>query len=119
MTARQTTTEDHDGSVPIACALTSADLAAQRTNWERLMARALTERVPAGDGVRLWFRSEPGVEQELHRLVAVENECCPWARWTVRTDARGLALDVRSTGAGIAAVHAMFASQEPPGPVRR
>jgi hypothetical protein len=119
MTARQTSTEDRDGSVPIACALTSADLAGQRADWERLMALAKTERAPAADGVCLKFRAEPGVEQELRRLTAVENECCRWAEWTVRTDAPGLVLDVRSTGAGVAAVHAMFAGQDPLAPASR
>jgi hypothetical protein len=119
MAACQTSTKGGDGSVPIACALTSADLAEQRAKWERLMAQAMTDRVPTADGVCLRFGAEPGVERELRRLAAVENECCPWAEWAVRTDARGLVLDIRSTGDGVAAVHAMFAGQEPPGLVRR
>src|SRR5215831_2895189 len=109
--ARQEITNGQDAStVPVACALTSADLAAQADRWEQLAARAMTERAETSYGVRIFFRPEPGVGEELRRLVAVENECCPWAAWSVETNARQVVLDVSSTGAGIATLHAMFTS---------
>ena len=93
-------------SVPVACTLGVADLAAQRRRWEELMARALTGRAETADGLRLSFR--PEAEDELRALVAVETGCCAWAAWTVEPTAGAVVLDVRSAGEGIAAVHAMF-----------
>jgi hypothetical protein len=93
---------------PVACSLTSAGLAAQAGRWARLAARATAERTETAQGLRIGFRPEPGAEQELRALVAVETECCPWATWTVETSAGRITLDVRSAGEGIAALHAMF-----------
>jgi hypothetical protein len=95
-------------SVPVACTLTSPGLAAQAARWEALMARAMTKRTETADGVRLAFRPEPGTEEELRALVAVENECCAWAAWTVETNAGATVLDVRSAGDGVATLHGMF-----------
>ena len=92
----------------IACTLSSAGLAAQAGRWQQLIARAMTDRTETADGLRLSFRPEPGVEEELRRLVAVENECCPWAAWAVETNAEATVLDVRSTGPGVATLHGMF-----------
>jgi hypothetical protein len=108
MTTPQTTAGQADDTVPVACTLTSADLAAQAGRWGRLIAQALTGCTETADGLRMSFRPGPGVEEELRGLVAVENECCPWAAWTVETHAGATVLDVRSTGPGIAALHAMF-----------
>src|SRR5947207_3025723 len=92
----------------IACKLTSADLAAQGHRWKQLGARALIDRTETADGLRISFRPEPGVEEELGKLVAVENVCCSWADWTVETNAEQVVLDVRSSGHGVATLHAMF-----------
>ncbi len=92
----------------IACTLTSADLAAQGGRWERLAARAMTGRAEAADGLRIAFRPEPGAEEELRALVAVENECCSWAEWMVEVEEGQIVLAVRATGEGVAALHGMF-----------
>jgi len=84
-----------DETTPVACTLTAAGFAAQSERWERLIGRAMTERVETADGVRLSFRAEPGTEDELRALVAVETECCPWATWTVERAAGTVVLDVR------------------------
>jgi hypothetical protein len=98
------------GTTPVACALTSAGLAAQGKRWEQLMARAMTERAMTAYGLRISFRPEPGAEEALRTLVAVENECCPWATWAVEKDAGKIVLDVRSTAEGIAVLQGMFTS---------
>lgn len=104
----------HDGgTVPVACTLTRSDLAAQRGRWERLAARALTERAETVHGLRLSFRPGAGADDELRQLVAVENQCCRWATWTVQTRAGHVVLDIRSTGEGIAALHGMFTTLHP------
>jgi hypothetical protein len=108
MTTQQITAEENGGTVPVACTLTSADLAAQRDRWEQLAARAMTEGAETAHGLRIFFRSEPGAAEELRALVAVENECCPWADWTVETNNGQIVLNVRSTRQGVATLHAMF-----------
>jgi hypothetical protein len=97
------------GNEPVACTLTSVDLAAQRRRWERLAGGAMTERIEAADGLRMVFRPEPGAEEELRALVAVENECCRWAEWKVAAEDGQIVLAVRAAGDGITALHRMFA----------
>jgi hypothetical protein len=97
--------------VPIACTLTSADLAAQARRWKRLTAGALTGRAEIADGLRLTFRAEAA--DELRALVAVEAECCPWAAWRVERAAGSVVLDVRSPGEGTAVLHAMLTDGRP------
>ena len=92
----------------IACTLSPAGLAARAGRWERLIALAMTECIHAEDGLRMSFRPEPGVEDELRSLAAEENDCCSWAAWAVETVAGVPVLDVRSTGPGVAALHGMF-----------
>jgi len=112
MTAPQPTA-DRRGTVPVACSLTPADRTAQADHWARLIARALTERTETAEGLRLSFRSEPEVEEELRALVAVESECCPWAAWTVETIAGSTVLDVSSEVQGVAVFCSMFTSPVP------
>jgi hypothetical protein len=99
----------HPSTTPVACTLTSADLAAQSQRWERLAARAMTERTETVDGLRMSFRPEPGAEKELRALVAVENECCRWADWTVEAADGQIVLAARASGDGVTALHGMFA----------
>jgi hypothetical protein len=108
-----TAADGNDRAVPVACALTTADLAAQSGRWARLAARSMAERAETADGLRLCFRPEPGAEDELRGLAAVENRCCPWADWIVEATAGRLVLDVRSTGEGIAVLHRMFTGLQP------
>jgi hypothetical protein len=103
-------------TVAIACTLTSADLAAQGGRWERLAARVMTGRAETADGLRIVFRPEPGAEEELRALVAVENECCSWAEWTVEAEEGQIVLAVRATGEGVAALHGMFTGLQPSRP---
>jgi hypothetical protein len=110
MTKQQITNDENAGAVPVACSLTPAGLATQSDRWEHLATRAMTERSETAYGLRICFRADPGVQEELGELVAVENECCAWAAWTVETSAGQLVLDVRSTAAGIATLHGMFTS---------
>jgi hypothetical protein len=103
--------ESDDGDLPVACSLGPADLATQADRWVRLAARAMTGRTNTPDGLRIGFRPEPGAEDELRALVAVETECCPWATWTVRTGNGELVLDVRSPSPdGVATLHGMFSA---------
>jgi hypothetical protein len=110
MAAAQAPGEDSTAATaPVACSLTRAGLADQAGRWERLAARAMTAREQTGHGIRVAFRPGPATEEELRALVEVESRCCPWATWTVLADGTRLVLDVRSSGDGVAALHAIFA----------
>jgi hypothetical protein len=98
----------HDSTEPVACTLSLAGLAGQRQRWERLAGRAMTERAETAEGLRMVFRSEPGAEEELRALMAVENECCRWAEWKVEAGDGQVVLTVRAAGDGITALHGMF-----------
>ena len=108
MTAARTPADHTTASVPVACSLTMAGLAEQAGHWVRIAARAMTGHTETADGLRLVFRPEPGIEEELRALVAVETRCCPWATWTVQARGTELALDVHATGDGVTALHGMF-----------
>jgi len=94
--------------LPIACTLSAADLGAQAGRWRRLRDEAGLARLEVEDGLRLTFRGDQSVEDELRALVAVENDCCAWASWTVTREGRELVLHAVSTGEGVATLHSMF-----------
>ena len=115
-TGMDTGTDTDTRTVPVACGLTREGLAAQAGRWERLAARAMTDRTQTEHGLRIRFRPEPGAEEELRALVAVENECCSWATWTVGAGPAHIVLDVRAAGVGVTVLRSMFASLRPPRP---
>jgi len=116
MTKQRNARQEDSGTIPVACTLSRAGLAAQAGRWARLTTRAMTDRAQTPHGLRLSFRPEPGVGDELRQLVAVERECCAWAGWTVETSAGRIILDIRATGDGVAALHAMFTGPHPAQP---
>lgn len=74
-----------------------------------LVRTAGIDRAATTDGVTLTFRSDPRVERELRALVAIETECCTWARWEVRADGDGgLVMHAGTTGHGVAVLQSMF-----------
>jgi hypothetical protein len=93
---------------PIACTLDDAGLATQAERWTKLLTEHGTGRSETPDGLRLAFRSDPGVEAELDALVEVENRCCAWASWKVAREDGEVVMRARSTGEGVATLHAMF-----------
>jgi hypothetical protein len=92
----------------IACTLGARDLKRRHERWRHLLATAGTGRTETEHGLRLAFDTEPGVEDELRALASAESECCAWAEWHVTRDGDAIYLDVRSTGAGVTTLHAMF-----------
>jgi hypothetical protein len=102
--------ERHEGELwpVVACTLGSEDLRAQVERWRRLQHEAGPECSKTEDGLRLSFRDERAVEEELRALAAVESDCCAWARWEIRHEDGELALHVSSTGAGVTALQTMF-----------
>jgi hypothetical protein len=97
-----------DSKNAVACTLGAAGLSAQAERWRRLIARAAVARHETPHGIRIEFRADTGVAEELARLVATENECCSWAKWSVDAVAGEVVLDATSTGAGATALHSML-----------
>jgi hypothetical protein len=93
---------------PIACTLTRTHSGTQRERWRTLFAEAGIARIETDAGLRLSFRRAPAVERELQNLVAVEVGCCKWAEWTVEALGGELALEITSTGDGVAVIHDWF-----------
>ena len=93
----------------IACTLTGKDQKTEHERWRALRERFCLGREEAADGLRLTFEDHADVEAELKRLVAVENDCCAWATWTVEHDRDGaIVMSARSQGDGVAVLHTMF-----------
>jgi len=108
MDTARTTGQDN---VPvIACQLGGDEIGAQAERWMRLGRDAGLGRVETEDGLRIRFRDEPAVEEELRALVAVESKCCSWARWEIRRADGELILKVSSTHEGAVTLHTMFST---------
>lgn len=94
---------------PIACTLTTSDLASQRARWVELAERTSVERVELPDGLRLVFGSAPGVSVELEELVAVERVCCAFAEWTLAPgDDETTVLEITAAGEAVPVLQAML-----------
>jgi hypothetical protein len=92
----------------VACTLSVGDLAAQAARWLQLRSTAEVSRVETEDGLSLVFRDTPANEAELRELVAVENDCCSWASWSIVRANGALVMHAGSTEYGVEALHGMF-----------
>ncbi|HKD94322.1 MAG TPA: hypothetical protein VKB43_06385 [Gaiellaceae bacterium] len=92
----------------VACTLSDTDLKSQRERWLNLGENFGLGRQETKHGLRLSFRSHPAVREELDALVAVENECCSWAAWSVEQEGDTLVMAARSKGMGVTTLHGMF-----------
>jgi hypothetical protein len=92
----------------VACTLSNTDLKSQRERWLALGENFGFGRQETENGLRLSFRSHPAIREELDALVAVENECCAWADWSVEGDDQVLVMAARSEGTGVETLHGMF-----------
>jgi hypothetical protein len=92
----------------IACSLTPVELPERRRRWRALTDRALADRTAIDAGVRLSFRAEDGVEEELQALAELERDCCGFASFDVSASGDHLTLDVTSVGEGVAAARELF-----------
>jgi hypothetical protein len=97
-----------DLSELVACTLSDTDLKGQRDRWLNLGENFGLGRQETQDGLRLSFRYHPAVREKLDSLVAVENECCSWADWSVEAGHEVLVMAARSEGTGVETLHGMF-----------
>jgi hypothetical protein len=94
---------------PIACTLSSGQMRKRRRRWDELARRAFVARVLSDRGLRLEFRRDAGVEEELRDLALLEGACCAFADWDVTASDRHVELNVSASSVeGVAAVQAMF-----------
>lgn len=100
-----------DAAPDIACDLGGDKAATQVERWLQLGKQAGLGRVETPDGLEIRFRGEAAVERELRDLVAVESDCCAWARWEVHRVGGELVMRVSSTPEGATALHAMFGAR--------
>jgi hypothetical protein len=104
-----------NGPVAIACSLEQSQLGVQLERWQNLARRSERAITPTESGLRLTFRALPGVEEELHSLVALERSCCSFADWSIHPNDNQLVLDISAQGdEAIAAVQGMFAALRSP-----
>lgn len=92
----------------VACTLTDTDLKSQRQRWLALGENFGLGRRETEDGLRLSFRYHPAIREELESLVAVENECCSWAAWSVEREGDTLVMAACSKDTGVQTLHGMF-----------
>ncbi len=92
----------------VACTLSETDLGTRRERWLALGDNFGLGRQETETGLRLSFRYHPRIREELDALVAVENECCTWAAWSVERDGDTLVMAARSEGTGVETLHGMF-----------
>lgn len=78
--------------VPIACSLGAGELRGQLAEWASLLGAA-SDRQPIPGGLRVTF-ADGAPLQELARLVAAEQRCCPFFAFAITVDRRGTALEV-------------------------
>ena len=82
----------------VACTLPAPELRRRGRDWQAVIDDALVEKVPVAGGVRLTFRPERSVVDDLVRLVHAERDCCGWASWTLTSTAEAAVLDVTAEG---------------------
>jgi len=96
-------------TAPVACSLGRDDLATRSLRWQALHSRAAGELTDTESGLRLSFRADPGVAEEVEALAALERDCCAFADWSVRAHSGRIVLEASAArDEAIAALHAMF-----------
>jgi hypothetical protein len=111
MTLRRVTATD--APVPIACSLAASAAQDRESQWRALLSRSLIRRALAPGGMRIDLRALPGVRQELRRLIAAEQDCCPFMTMSVETtDQAILVLTVTTSELGAPILAQLFAGIE-------
>ena len=93
---------------PIACRLDSAGLRDRRAAWAALATGALLDARPIDAGVRLVYRDDAEVRRRLEALIALEADCCAFARFELVPAEGAVRLDVTADGVGAEAVRELF-----------
>jgi len=98
------------GASAIVCTLSAGSVQSRLAEWGALLAH-VERRERIDGGVRLGFAVSVPVG-ELMRLVAAEQNCCPFFRFAITVDSRGVALEVRALEAARSIVESMFGTPQ-------
>ncbi len=90
----------------IACTLRPDALRGQVGDWQSMLEHA-ERRLPLEDGVRVELSPDTPL-QELMRLVAAEQDCCQFLRFSITLDARGVGLEVRGRADAQVVIESLF-----------
>ena len=98
-----------ENSPAVACSLNQSDLAVRAERWQALADRSAGQVSRTETGLRLTFRADQGVANELAELAVLEGECCGFASWSVHEAGDNVVMDVSAVGeVAIGAVQSMF-----------
>jgi MerR family transcriptional regulator, copper efflux regulator len=95
-----------DCGAPIACSLDASAMPERLADWQSVLEH-VGRREPLPLGVRLTF-DPPAPVDDLARLAAAEQACCPFFAFAITIDGRGVALEVTAPTDGQDVVHALF-----------
>jgi len=84
--------------LPMACALTSAQLQERRRTVLDKVKQAIVETKELDDGFALSFPSSGESLTELVAMVALERQCCPFLRFRITVEAGAGPLWLEITG---------------------
>lgn len=103
-------TEKTDHDIPIACSLSTGEVAEREGAWRRFLGTSVLaeERVPGG----LRLVVSPGAGSELSALVDLEQTCCPWIAFEVN----GESVMMTAHGEGEEILVQMFSWKSPADP---
>jgi MerR family copper efflux transcriptional regulator len=92
--------------VAIACTLEPDRVADRLSDWNHVVANAVTRaEIPGGIRLRFGDRIDVG---EVARLAAGEQDCCRFFTFRITIDAAGVGLDVTAPHQALDVVHAAF-----------
>ena len=93
--------------IPIACTLTSEEMADRRSLWQTIDRDILCRRRDT-DRLEIVYRLSGEVERVLPSLVDAESRCCAFAAWSLRRDDAAVVLTIEGPPDGLAALAQEF-----------
>lgn len=90
----------------LACSLSTGSIQRRMEEWRSVLGHAVL-REPTPDGLRAVFAASAPLA-ELMRLVTAEQDCCPFLRFAITVDTRGVALEVGAPDDAMAIVESLF-----------
>lgn len=101
-------TKSHSNNVEpaIACTLSAQSMKGRIDDWQALLAH-VERRERIDEGVRSVFATSVPMT-DLIELVAAEQDCCQFFRFSITVDTRGIALEVRAPQDALPIVESMF-----------
>jgi hypothetical protein len=83
---------------PVACSLTTPELAARRSELAAVVRARAAEVRPLADGCAFRYEADGAPLAELARLVDLERRCCPFLRFRLTVEPGGGPVWLELTG---------------------